>query len=351
MESKRKKIMLVDDNIVNLSIGKNALIDKYDVFTVPSGQKLFSILEKITPDLILLDIEMPEMNGYEVIKILKSKEETRDIPVMFLTAKNDTGSELEGFSLGAIDYISKPFSIPLLLKRIEVHLLVESQKSALQDYNENLQEMVNQKTKAVFELKNAVLNTFAELVECRDDITGSHIERTQNFLRILVDAMVKEKVYENEISKWDIDLFIQSSQLHDVGKIAIKDSILLKPGKLTDEEFEQMKKHTVFGVEVIKKIKESTTERTFLDQAEILAGTHHEKWNGEGYPKGLSGYDIPLQGRLMAVADVYDALISKRSYKNAFTHAQAVEIIKESSGAHFDPKLVEVFLKYEKHFE
>jgi len=350
MESKRRKIILVDDNITNLNIGRNVLIDVYDVFTVPSGEKLLKILEKIIPDLILLDIEMPEMNGYETIKILKSNEETAHIPVIFLTAKGDAGSEFEGLSLGAIDYISKPFSPPLLLKRIEVHLLVESQKKELKNYNDNLQEMVKEKTRTVIELQNAVLKTFAEMVEFRDDITGSHIERTQMYLKIMIDGLLQDNYYKEEVSSWDLDFLIQSAQLHDVGKIAIKDSILKKTGKLTVDEFNEMKNHTTFGVTVIKKIKENTSENSFLKHAEIFAGSHHEKWDGTGYPLGLKGNDIPLQGRLMAIVDVYDVLTNERPYKKALSHEESVKIIKEESGKHFDPRLVKIFLAYEKEF-
>jgi len=350
MEIKRQKIMLVDDNTVNLTVGKNALIDKYDVFTIPSGEKLLKILERTIPDLILLDIDMPDMTGYDVIKILKANPDTAKIPVVFLTAKTDTQDELMGLSLGAIDYIIKPFSPPLLQKRIEVHLLVETQTKQLQDYNNNLEEMVKAKTKTVFELQNAILETVAELVECRDDITGGHIERTQSFLKSMVNELTKEHMFQDIISTWELDFLVQSAQLHDVGKIAIKDSILRKPGRLTDEEFDEMKKHTSFGVAVIEKIEKSTTEQTFLTHAKIFAGTHHERWDGLGYPKGLSGDNIPLQGRIMAIADVYDALISERPYKRAFTHEEAIKIICEGAGTQFDPTLVEVFLRISDEF-
>jgi len=188
MQTDQKKIFLVDDNATNLIIGKNALIGKYNVFTIPSGEKLLKMLEKIIPDLILLDIEMPEMNGYEAIKLIKSDSRTSSIPVIFLTAKTETANELEGLSLGAIDYITKPFSPPLLLKRIEVHLLVEDQKNELKNYNDNLTEMVKTKTKTVINLQNAILKTVAEMVEFRDDITGSHIERTQSYLKALFET-------------------------------------------------------------------------------------------------------------------------------------------------------------------
>ncbi|MDL2236641.1 response regulator [Christensenellaceae bacterium OttesenSCG-928-K19] len=352
MDNSRKKIMLVDDNVTNLVIGKNVLSDKYDVFTIPSGEKLFKLLEKTTPDLILLDIEMPEMNGYDVIRRLKEGEGTKHIPVIFLTAKNDTGSELEGLSLGAIDYISKPFSPPLLLKRIDLHLLVEDQKRELKDYNDNLQEMVKEKTKTVVTLQNAVLQTVAELVECRDDITGGHIERTQHYLRILVNALIDKGIYLEEMGEWkDNDFFFQSAQLHDVGKIAIKDSILMKPGKLSENEFEEMKEHTTFGGKVIDKIGKSTEEKAFLAHAKVFAETHHERWDGTGYPLGMSGKEIPLEGRLMAIADVYDALISERPYKEALTHGEAVEIIVAGKGTHFDPVLTDLFLSVADSFD
>jgi putative two-component system response regulator len=343
MQRERKKVVLVDDNQVTLKVARNTLMGKYDVFTVPSAEKLFQLLEKALPDIILLDILMPEMNGYEAIKTLKSSPRTAHIPVVFLTSKSDPKSELAGFTLGAVDYISKPFSPQLLLKRVDVHVLVESQKKELQYINDNLQQMVEEKTGAVLELQNAVLKTMSNLVECRDDITGGHVERTERFLYFLVKEMLRQRVYRDVLDTWDIKLFLQSAQLHDVGKIAIRDNILMKPAPLTREEFEEMKKHTTFGEMVIEKIQQSARESVFLTHAKIMAGTHHEKWDGSGYPRGIAGSNIPLQGRLMALVDVYDALISDRPYKKAFTPAQAARIIKEGAGIQFDPALTDVF--------
>jgi putative two-component system response regulator len=350
-------IMIVDDNIANLRIAKNALSEIYDVFTVPSAAKMFDLLERNKPELILLDIDMPEMNGYEAIEILKNRPETRDILVIFLTGKSDSDSELEGLSLGAVDYISKPFMPLLLRKRVELHLTVEEQKQTLQiqkqaleesrselkNFNDNLQAMVEEKTKKVLELQGAILKTVADLVESRDNVTGSHVERTQHSLQVMVDALLDLGLYREQMQDWDLALMFQSSQLHDVGKIAIADSILNKPGRLTPEEFDEMKKHTTIGVEIIERIEKSTSESEFLKYAKIFAGTHQEKWNGTGYPNGLSGENIPLQGRLMAIADVYDALTSERPYKKAFPHEEAVRIIIEEKGTHFDPVLVDVF--------
>jgi putative two-component system response regulator len=294
---------------------------------------------------------MPDMNGYETIKRLKAKQEISHIPVIFLTAKSDGESELEGLSLGAIDYIVKPFSPPLLLKRIEVHLLVESQKQELINFNTNLLEMVEAKTKTVVDLQNAVLKTMAELVECREDITGGHIERTQNYLRVLLFALIERGLYKEETSTWNMNLVLQSTPLHDVGKVVIKDCVLLKPGKLTAEEYEHIKKHTIFGEEVIDRIKKNTAEQAFLDYAKVFAGSHHEKWDGSGYPRGLVGEEIPLLGRAMAIADVYDALVSARPYKNALSHEEAVCTITDSKGTHFDPSLVDIFLSVSDKFK
>lgn len=215
--------------------------------------------------------------------------------------------------------------------------------------NDNITNLTE--AKGALNLQRAVLKTVSELVEFRDGNTGGHIERTRSYLGILIGALIKDDIYSQEIDAWDIWLVLNSAQLHDVGKIATPDSILKKPEKLTDEEFEQIKEHTVFGEKVIDKIAEHTSERTFLEYAKILVSTHHEKWDGSGYPRGLKGESIPLMGRLMAIADVYDALVSDRPYKKAFTHMQAVEIIAKSRGTHFDPVLVDVFVEVSDEFD
>ena len=351
MESKREIVIVVDDDITNLTVTKNNLTDKYDVFTVPSGEKLFRLLEKVRPALILLDIEMPEMDGYEVIKILKSVERTACIPVVFLTGKHDPESEVKGLDLGAVDYIMKPFSRELLLKRVELHIVFEAQKNELKNYSHSLEGEVSKQTKAVLELQSAILKTVAELVECRDSITGGHIERTQKYLSLLMDSLLKHDVYTEELLSWDAELFILSSQLHDVGKISIKDDILMKPDQLTSEEFEEIKKHTIFGMEIIEKMMGNTSENSFLQYAKVMAGCHHEKWDGSGYPFGLKGLEIPLQGRMMAIVDVYDALTNDRPYKKALTHEESVEILRSGIGTFFDPILVDMFISYEKEFK
>ncbi|MDR2442327.1 MAG: response regulator [Deltaproteobacteria bacterium] len=343
MDAARQKIMLVDDNKANLIMGKEMLKEHYEVFPVPSAAKLFEVLKQVNPSLILLDVMMPEMDGYEAIKVLKADNDWNEIPVIFLTSRNDEQSELVGLSLGAIDYVYKPFSGPLLLQRIANQLLITSQKKELKNYNDNLQEMVNKKTGEVLDLQNAILSTIAEMVEFRDGLTGGHVSRTQKYLKLLVDKLLEIKVYHIELESWDINFLLQSAQLHDVGKISISDAILNKPGRLTEEEFEAMKKHVTSGVAAIEKIASMTPEHAFLNHASTFAGTHHEKFDGSGYPKGLKGLEIPLEGRLMAIADVYDALISKRPYKDPMPPEVAKKIIIEGRGSHFDPALVDVF--------
>jgi len=256
-----------------------------------------------------------------------------------------------------MDYISKPFSAPLLLKRIATQLLIIRQKkellanqAALKDYADNLEIKVKEKTREVFNLQNAVLATVTDLVEFRDKFTGNHIIYTTLYLKALIGELLRQGIYKDEVSHWDMDFFLPSAQLHDVGKIAISDLILNKPGKLTPEEFEIMKTHVTVGMDAIEKIMSKTEEHAFLQYSLLIAGTHHEKWDGTGYPKGLQGKNIPLEGRLMAIADVYDALISERPYKPAFSHEKACQIIESEAGTHFDPVLVNVFSMIKTNF-
>jgi len=325
-----KTIFIVDDNDTNLMTAKTALDGTYKTFALPSAEKMFKLAEKIIPDLILLDVDMPEMDGYEAMSMLKSDRKLAEIPVVFLTAKNDTESEIRGFEMGAIDFINKPFSPPVLIRRIESH--IETDK------------LIKESQRAVRDIHNSTINVIADMVENRDKVTGGHIERTQKLLEILVNELIRTGIYAGEIANWDLTLLIPSAQLHDVGKINISDLILNKEGKLTDEEFTLIKHHCINGEFIIDKILSKTRDDGFLLYAKRFAGSHHEKWDGSGYPRNLRGENIPLEGRIMAVADVYDALVSERPYKKAFSHEQAVEIISEASGTHFDPKIVEVFL-------
>ena len=343
MNNERHIIMMVDDDEVYLTMGSEILKDKYTVYPVTSGGEAFIILDKITPDLILLDIEMPGMDGYEILKQLKQNAVTREIPVIFLTARTDPGHELEGLVLGAIDYITKPFSPLLLVQRIKNHLLISSQKKELLRFNQSLQNMVAEQTVEIKKLQNTILSTVSELVEFRDEMSDGHIERVQKYIRTLVDIMKEQGPYKEEIEKLDTEFLINAAQMHDVGIICVSEKILNKPGKVTEKEFFEIKKHPAFGSMIIDRMRRINKNHSFLDYATVIADSHHERWDGSGYPEGRKGQDIPLEGRLMALADVYDALVSSRPYKQPMSPDEAAEEIIRCSGSSFDPALVEVF--------
>ena len=332
-----KTIFIVDDSDTNLSMAEAALENQYRVMTMPSAAKMFTLLEKVAPDLILLDIEMPEMDGFSAIEKLKSESLWVNIPVVFLTGRTDPDVEVKGFELGAVDFITKPFSAPVLINRIKTHLDIDE---LIRERTKELRE----RTEQIQRLQNEIVHVLADMVENRDQGTGGHIERTTAYIKVLVEAMLEHGVYVDEIKRMDIDLLVSSARLHDVGKISISDTILNKPGKLSDKEYEIMKDHTKEGERIIGQIVSRTGEdEVFLRNAKLFAGYHHERWDGTGYPYGLGGTEIPLQGRIMAFVDVYDALVSERPYKKAFSHEDAMSIIMEGTETQFDPNIAEVF--------
>ena len=343
MKKSRALIMLVDDCRTNLLMGKNALSEEWIVQTIPSAEKMFAALEQSKPELILLDVDMPEMDGFQSIKKLKSQRATRDIPVIFLTAVSESTKEVEGLQLGAVDYITKPFSPPLLRQRVAMHLLLKDQQRELRDYNKNLRQIVHEKTKTIFKLQGKIITAMSDLIEGRDETTGGHIANTKRYLEVILSAASRTELWGEEVAEWDTNLILHASQLHDIGKIAIRDSILQKPGRLSPKEFLEMQQHTSLGMSFIERLQDNEDDALFLEYAKIFAGYHHEKWDGSGYPHGLSGENIPLLGRMMALADVYDALTSERPYKKAFSHDEAAKIINKSKGTHFDPALVDLF--------
>jgi putative two-component system response regulator len=326
-----KTIFTVDDSDTNLSIVKRALEKHYRVLTMASAVKMFALLEKITPDLILLDIEMPEMDGSEALKILKSNPLYMDIPVIFLTSYTDEEIEASGFELGVVDFVTKPFSIPVLLNRIKTHL--------------DIDELIRERTARISRLQNGIVTVLADVVEERDKETGGHNDRTAMYVKILIDGMIKKGVYADEMREWDLEKVVSSARLHDMGKIHIIDAILNKPGKLTDDEYEQIKVHTTEGARIIDRMVKHIGEDEFLHNAKLFAEFHHERWDGKGYPHGLKEEEIPLHGRILAIVDVYDAIVSKRSYKAPATDEEAAAIIVAAAGKQFDPKIVEVFLE------
>jgi len=340
----QKTIFVIDDSASHLATAEEALEKHYLVMTMSSAAKMFAMLGRIVPDLILLDIEMPETDGFGAIKQLKANRAYASIPVIFLTSHTDSQLEAEGIDLGAVDFITKPFSEPVLQNRIKNHLNVDEM---IRDRTEQLREKTDQLTR----LKNSIVFTLADVVENRDKNTGGHIERTTVYIKLLMDEMMTRGVYADEIRGWDLDSVVSSARLHDLGKIVIPDSILNKPEKLTDEEFMVIKTHTMAGERIIEHMILQAGDAEFLHNAKLFAAYHHEKWNGHGYPYGLKETDIPLHGRIMALVDVYDALTSNRPYKKAFTGEQAIDIIQKDAGTHFDPDIANVFCALKEKLE
>ena len=332
----KKTIFVVDDNDTNLVSAEEALEELYRVMTLPSASKMFTLLEKIKPDMILLDIEMPEMDGFEALRQLKSNHIYSDIPIIFLTSMTDAAVEVRGFQLGVVDFINKPFSAPVLLNRIKTHLDIDG--------------LIHERTAQLQQLQNAIVFGFADIVENRDLETGGHVERTSEYIRVLIDAMLERKIYDDELRAMNIESLVSSARLHDIGKISISDTILNKPGKLTDDEFAIMKTHPIKGEQIIDHIAAQTDNKDFLNNARLFSGNHHERWDGTGYPYGLKKTDIPLPGRLMAIVDVYDALISERPYKKGFTEQETLQIIMDGSGKHFDPIIADILYEVRDQF-
>ncbi len=336
-------VLVVDDTEANIDILVETLSDEYDVRVALDGETALEDVADETPDLILLDIMMPGMDGYEVCERLKAAPETRDIPVIFLTAMTEEQDEAKGLALGAVDYVTKPFSPDLVKARVFNQL-------ELKQHRDHLQELVAQRTRELALTQEVTIYSLASLAETRDPETGGHILRTQRYVRALAQQMATLPQYRDILTDDIIDLLYKSAPLHDIGKVGVADSILLKPGKLTDEEFAEMKNHTVYGRDALRVAEEKLGDNSFMQYARQIAYTHHEKWDGSGYPTGLKGEDIPVSGRLMAIADVYDALISKRVYKPPFSHVRAIGIIQKDSGTHFDPVMVENLMIIEEEF-
>jgi len=336
-------VMIVDDTETNIDILVETLGDDYDIAVAMDGESALEYIEEELPDLILLDIMMPGMSGYEVCQRLKKEERTNKIPIIFVTAMNDESGEKKGLEMGAIDYIRKPFNPSIVKSRVKNHLELKLAKEQLEEQNTLLEIKVKERTKELNLTQDLTICSLTSLAETRDPETGGHIQRTQNFVKALADKLIELPAYQKVLDENVIELLYKSAPLHDIGKIGVADQILFKPGKLTSEEFDEMKKHTEYGNAALKKASEMFGSNSFFRYAQEIAYTHHEKWDGSGYPRGLKGEDIPLSGRLMALADVYDALVSKRVYKPPFSHEKAYNIILEGRGTHFDPSLVDAF--------
>ena len=345
-------ILVVDDTPENLTMMSFLLKDRYKVKVANHGQKALRIAaSEPQPDLILLDIMMPEMDGYEVCRQLQQDPQTRNIPIIFLTAKASVEDEEFGLGLGAVDYITKPISPPVVLARVKTHLSLKASADFLRSKSDYLEQEVAKRTREISAVQDVTILAMASLAETRDNETGNHIRRTQHYVKALAEALRQQPKFATVLDDHTIAMLFKSAPLHDIGKVGIPDRILLKPGRYEPEEFAIMQRHPLLGLQAIEHAEQSLgTSVDFLRVAKEIAYGHHEKWDGSGYPQGLVGEAIPLSARLMALADVYDALISRRVYKEGMPHQQAAEIIAQGRGSHFDPDVVDAFFQIEQTF-
>ncbi|MBW2184915.1 MAG: two-component system response regulator [Deltaproteobacteria bacterium] len=345
--TQKQYVLIVDDTPANIAMLGEILSADYNVLVATDGKTALEIASRAPyPDLILLDIMMPEMDGYEVCQRLKQSVITRKIPVIFVTAMTDNDNETKGFEAGAVDYIIKPIRPAIVRARVKNHL-------ALYDQNQILEQKVEERTREITMTQDTTIHSMAVLAEIRDNETGSHIMRTQHFVRLLAEHLMGLEKFRDVLDPATVELIFKSTPLHDIGKVGVPDAILHKLGKLTTEEFEIMKNHPKLGRDALCAADQKfgvDSSTSFLRIAKEVAYSHHEKWDGSGYPDGLVGEDIPLAGRLMALADVYDALTTKRVYKPAFSHEKAMAIITPDRGSHFDPDIVDAFIILEKKF-
>lgn len=340
----KKSILMVDDVKLNHETARDVLEDTYELYEALSAKEAFDILETVIPDLILLDIIMPVMDGYEMLRILKHSQKLKHIPVIFLTADTRPEAEVEGFSSGIVDYITKPFVPIVMKKRIETQI-------ELAAYERSLEAKVAEKVEEIEHMYDLISTSFAGLVESRDGVTGGHLKNTSIYFSAFVKHLITLPDYQEQLPPGLVKKACRSAPLHDVGKIAIKDAVLQKADTLSYEEFEQMKLHSVIGGQLFAFIKDRIPDREFGEVAEQIARHHHEKWNGQGYPDGLKGTEIPLVARIMSIVDVYDALTSERPYKKPFSHERSMAIIAAKSGIDFDPDLVAEFIRIESEIK
>lgn len=359
----RATILVVDDMPENLEMIGGLLEPLYTVRLAQSGeQALRAAREKPIPDLILLDIMMPEMDGYAVLARLRTSPATSAIPVIFVTAMSDDEDEQHGLDLGVADYMHKPMRPAILLARVRNQLELKQGRDRLEDWNGSLQREVRRRMRENEVVRDVTLHALATLAERRDGSTGNHLYRTKSFVHALGAQLLRSNLYVDQLDAGQLEQMVRAAPLHDVGKVGIPDEILLKPGKLTADEFEIMKGHACIGAEAIgdaisrasyeSGYDEATTGAAldFLRVAQEIAASHHEKWDGSGYPLGLSGQAIPLAARLMAVADVFDALSTKRVYKDSWDLERVNDYLRQESGKHFDPALIEAYLAIRDEF-
>jgi putative two-component system response regulator len=346
-------ILVVDDMPDNIDLLCEVLASDYRTKVATNGEKALKIAQSDHHiDLILLDIMMPAMSGYQVCRALKANPLTSDIPVIFVTAMSEVEDEKQGLEIGAVDYITKPISPSIVLARVKTQLAMKRMHDFLRDQNTFLVTEVERRIKEISALQDVTIHTMASLAETRDSETGNHIRRTSHYVKVLAEKLRVNPRFGFFLTEKNIELLFKSAPLHDIGKVGIPDHILLKPGRFEPHEFEIMKTHTTLGRDAILAAERDLgIEVDFLKFAKEIAYGHQEKWDGSGYPQGLAGDAIPISARLMAVADVYDALISRRVYKEGMSHEKATKIIIEGRGQHFDPDMVDAFLALQEEFQ
>ena len=350
MEEKLRTVMIIDDTPANLKILSEILkISGYRVIAFPNGEMAISAAIKNPPSLILLDIMMPELDGYKVCKELKRIDVTKEIPIIFISALNNSSDKVNAFEIGGVDYITKPFQPEEVIARVKMHISMYEMTKKLEDYNHKLEEMVSEKVKEISDSQKASSLALAKLTESRDYETGKHVERVQVFCLALAEELRKTK-YSGFITQEFLDAIYYSSPLHDIGKVGIPDDILLKPGSLTKEEFEIIKTHVKIGSNTLKVAAEIYPTNKILQMGIDICRYHHEKWDGSGYIEGLKGEEIPISARIMALVDAYDAIRSERPYKKGLSHSVACELIENDLGTHFDPIIGNAFLKIKDKF-
>jgi putative two-component system response regulator len=344
-------VLLVDDTAENLRFLSESLKNEgYRIRVAPNGELALAMVENELPHLVLLDIDMPGMNGYQVCDKFKSNIRLKRIPIIFLSAIDDNQAKVTAFKHGGVDYVTKPFHIEELLARISTHLELQALRAELHAHNTSLLKMVKDQFQEIHAAQMTTIFALIKLSESRDDDTGKHIERVGSYAYVLTNAARLSTYFNCEINdQFELDIY-HASAMHDIGKVGISDAILLKPGKLTAEEFDLIKTHTTIGFNTLEAITKNYPQNQMISLGAEVAYCHHEKWDGNGYPRGLKAEQIPLSARIVAIADVYDALRSKRPYKEPYDHDQTIKYIKEGSGTHFDPKLTEILATIDAEF-
>lgn len=338
-------ILVVDDDKTNLMLAQKILLPQYRIAATNSGTAALKYLENNRPDLILLDINMPEMDGFEVMDRLREKEETAAIPVIFLTADNKADTEVKCFQMGAIDFVTKPFVPDILLSRVAKTIELEQYRNNLERMVKEQAEKLTENTRRISMIQESVIVGMANLIESRDGSTGKHVKNTQMYVKMIAEELQRQNLFPEQLTDEYIEDICKAAPLHDVGKIKVPDAVLQKPGKLTPEEFETMKMHTTHSRKIIKMIIGDVEDEHYVRIVEEIALYHHERWDGTGYPTGLAGEDIPLAARIMSVADVFDALYEERCYKPPIRPIERImQIMSEGRGTQFDPVIIDVFV-------